>query len=325
VDSYRKKSKKLSLRHDIVPRLTRFITGLDGPARMRPVIAFTLVLASLMTSVVASAQSTISDRPFELLAGNGMWVSALPDYELGTTTGGSPAIRDSLDDVGYYGDIKAIRRFLGTRTSFEARGFYAYSGSQSSSQAGDINVLGPLGGSSQLTGSAASLDSDTNHYGFDVGLRDTWRTRFGGLSGGLLFSYMAFDQTFDVDYGSMRLLREELNSDYVGGKGVLGWDGLIYGRPSTLDVAVGFYQLTADYRFVGNAISGSYQDEFEKTPLTIETIFSRYHSLRGCQVGLTMAATYIAQMPSIHRELGQAVVIDNDDAFLFRLMFEILL
>jgi hypothetical protein len=293
---------------------------------MRHVLIGIFVLTTLVVSAVARAQSTISDRACEVLVGNGMWVSSLPDYELGTTGGGTTAIRDSLDDVGYYGDIKAIRRFLGTRTSFEARGFYGYSGSRSTFDVSDIDIPSPLdGGINSFSGGSSRFSSDTDHYGYDIGLRDTWRTRFGGISGAALFSFMAFDQTFDLDYGGSRLMSEQLNSDYIGGKGVFGWDGLVFGRPSTLDIAIGFYQLRADYRFEGGSISGFRSNRMYKKPVTVEAIFSRYHACRGFQVGVTAAATYLSEMPRIDHNQGSTVSLGSDDGFLFRLMFEILL
>ncbi len=299
---------------------------MDGSARMRLAIISAFVLAGLLTSAVAHAQSTITDRPFDLVAGNGVWGSFLPDYELGTSGSGTPALRDQLDDVGYYGDIKAIRRFLGTRTSFEARGFYAYSGSESSSGPGNFDVPDPItGGSNLFTGGSANLSSDTNHYGFDAGLRDTWRTQFGGLSGGCYFSFMAFDQTFDVDYGPTRLMSETLNSNYTGGKGFVGWDGCLCGSPSTLDFIVGFYQLRTDYRFSGGAVPGTRDLTMHKTPITLETVFSNYHHFHGYQVGMTFAATYIAQMPVIEHNVGRPVSLSTDSGVLVRLMFEILL
>lgn len=300
---------------------------LYGPARMRlAIISSAIVLGSLLTSAVTSAQSTISDRPFDIVAGSGIWGSFLPDYELGTNGGGTPTLRDSLDDPGYYGDIKVIRRFLGTRTSFEARGFYGYSGSESSNAVGNLDVPDPINGSSNLfSGGASSLSAETDHYGYDIGLRDTWRTRYGGLSGACYFSYMAFDQSFDVDYGPTRLMSEKLNSDYIGGKAVVGWDGCLMGNPSTLDFIVGFYQLRADYRYSGGAIPGNYATTLHKTPITLETVFSNYREFHGYQFGLTLAATYIAQMPVIEHNVGSPVSLGTDSGVLVRMMFEILL
>lgn len=299
---------------------------MDGPARMRQAILVSALLAAMMPVSGAHAQSTISDRPFEVFVGNGLWASLLPSYELGTSSSGAPALRDNLDDVGYYGDIKAVRRFLGTRTSFEARGFYAFSESSASSAAADIDVPTPINGASNpFSGSTSRLDSDTDHYGYDVGLRDTWRTRFGGLSAGALFSYMAFDQTFDVDFASTRLLSEELNSDYIGGKALFGWDGCFCGRPTMLDVAVGFYQLRADYRFEGGAVPGSLATRMHRTPVTVEAIFSNYHNVGAYQLGFTFAATYLSEMPVIEHNDGAMVSLDTDDGAMLRMMLEILL
>lgn len=298
------------------------------PFPMRYATVFAVALASLLISeTVTQAQSTITDRPFDVVAGSGLWGSLLPAYELGTNGSGSSAFHDNLDDVGYYGDLKVIRRFLGTRTSFEARGFYAYSESRSTDISSNLDIPNPVTGTSNvfIPSATSSVLSDVDHYGYDFGLRDTWRTRFGGLSGGCLFSYMAFDQTFDVKYGPGRLFSERLESDYTGGKGVLGWDGCLCGRPSMLDVAVGFYQLRTDYRFDGGALAGSMTRRIHKTPITVETIFSTYHDIRDLQVGLTFAATYIAQMPVIEHNVGAPVSIDTDSGVLIRMMVEILL
>ena len=293
---------------------------------MRHAIISASLLVCLLVSGVAQGQSTITDRPFDLVAGSGLWGAFLPDYELGTDAGGGTAFRDSLDDLGYYGDLKAIRRFLGTRTSFEARGFYGHSESSSTASASSVTVTNPMDGSAVLlSGGAARFDGETDHYGYDVGLRDTWRTRFGGLSGGCMFSYMAFDQTFGLGYGGSSLMREELNSDFIGGKGVFGWDGMFCGRPSTLDLAIGFYQLTADYRFQGDAVTGSLTSDIHETPVTLEAVFSNYHRIHSLQLGATFGVTYLGKMPVIEHTDGSRASIGTDDALLVRLMVEILL
>jgi hypothetical protein len=293
---------------------------------MRHAIIFASLLLGFFVSAVAQGQSTITDRPFDLAAGSGLWGSFLPAYELGTGAGGGTAFRDKMDDLGYYGDLKAIRRFLGTRTSFEARGFYGYSKSTSSFNDSSVSVPNPVDGtSSLLSGGSGRFKGETDHYGYDIGLRDTWRTRFGGLSGGALFSYMAFDQTFDLGYGGTRLMSEKLNSDFIGGKGVFGWDGIFCGRPSTLDLAVGFYQLRTDYGFQGDGVPGALSSRLYKTPVTVEAIFSNYHEIRNIRVGTTFAITYLGAMPVIEHNVGSQVTLGTEDAMLIRLMFEILL
>lgn len=299
---------------------------MEGAAIMRFAITSITFLTCLMFSCVAGAQSTISNRPFDLVAGSGVWGAFMPGYELGSTAGGDSVLSDPLDDAGYYGDLKAIRRFLGTRTSFEARAFYAYSGSRSAAGVTTWDVTNPLGGESTvLSDGVANLSADTDHYGYDIGLRDTWRTRFGGLSAGCYFSYMAFDQTFDVDFDSTRLLTETLNSDYIGGKGFVGWDGCLCGNTSMLDFVVGFYQLRSDYRLTGGESPGSLATTMRKTPITLETVFSSYRNVHSYQLGWTFATTYIAQMPVIERDLSSEVLLDTDSGFFVRMMFEILL
>ncbi len=115
---------------------------------MRRLIIPVLISASLVITSVVSAQSTISERELELTASNGIWTMLLPAYELGTNTNGSPAVRDNLDDVGYIGQLKAVRRFLGTRTSVETKANYAFAESTSTTDVIDVDVPNPATGAS---------------------------------------------------------------------------------------------------------------------------------------------------------------------------------
>ncbi len=136
---------------------------------MRRAICPFLLLLGMLATPNASGQSTISDQPFEFTVSNGLWAALLPAYELGTSSNGGSAFRDNLDDVGYMGQLKAVRRFLGTRTSFEMKGFYAYAASDSKRGVADIDVPSPItGATSSFAGVRTHLESDVNYYGFDI-------------------------------------------------------------------------------------------------------------------------------------------------------------
>lgn len=293
---------------------------------MRRAIFPILMLLGITLSPALQAQSTISNEPFELSTGQGLWGAFLPAYELGTNANGAPAFRDNLDDVGYHGDIKAVRRFLGTRTSFEGRVFFGHAQSKSTTDPIAIDVTNPISGViSSLSGSGTSLKSKVDNYGFDLTLRDTWRTRFGGLSAGCAFSYIGFDQTFDVNYGSSSLMREKLDSDYRGGKGFVGWDGCICGRATNIDFLVGVYDMNAKYDFSGGTLAGAGVVESTKTTTTIETNITTRQDFRKLQLGATLGVMYFSDMPTIEHNVGAPVTLGTDDAVSLKLLFEILL
>jgi hypothetical protein len=293
---------------------------------MRRTIIHALISASLLITSFVAAQSTISDRPLELTVSNGVWAALLPAYDLGTNANGSPAFRDNLDDVGYIGQLKAVRRFLGTRTSFETKAFFAYAESISKTDVIGVNVPNPgIIASSVLTGGRTHLESRINHYGVDVALRDTWRTRFGGLSAGIAFSYMAFDQKFDVDYGADQLLIEDLDTDFLGGKAIFGWDGRFCSRPTNVDLAIGMYEMDVNYRFFGQSISGFATKDQNKTAITIEPSITTHTFFRGYQLNWTFGVMYISDMPLITHKAGKRAEIETDDAVTLNGMFEILL
>ena len=293
---------------------------------MRCTIIQALLGASLLVTSFVSAQSTISDRPLELSVGNGIWTALLPAYELGINTNASPAFRDNLDDVGYIGQLKLVRRFLGTRRSFETKGHYAFAESISTTDVIDVDVPNPVNGASNaLTGGRTHLRSKINHYGIDVALRDTWRTRFGGLSAGAAFSYMGFDQNFDVDYGADQLLIEDLDTDFLGGKAIFGWDGCLRSRPTNVDLAIGIYDMDVNYRFSGQTIGGSATQARNKTVYTIEPSFTTHTFFRSYQLNWTFGAIYISDMPVISHNAGRRATLDTDDAVTLNAMIEIML
>lgn len=292
---------------------------------MRWAIVTLLLAVSCSSAPTVLGQSTISDRSWELTTGHGLWGVFLPDYELGTTGTGT-AYQDDLESVGYFTELKLIRRFLWTRTSFETNVFLGLSESSFDGSVTNVSIPNPLtGAANAFAGDRPRMDSDADQYGFDFTLRDTWRTRFGGLSAGCAFSYMAFDQEFDIDYGATQLMGEELDTDFLGGKAVFGWDGCIFGRPSNLDLLIGYYDMDADYQFIGQTIAGSDAQAFSRNATTIESYFTTRATLRGCQVGMKIGGMYISDMPVIRHTPSQRASIDSDDALTLTGMIEILL
>jgi len=292
---------------------------------MRAVFLLSLFTVLLVASEVRG-QSTISNSPLEISTGQGLWGAFLPAYELGTASGGSTAIQDDMNAVGYHGDLKVVRRFLGTRTSFEGRVFYGEAESTTHTGVMDISVPSPANGSlTALTGEAARLKSAVDNYGFDLTLRDTWVTRFGGLSAGCAFSYLAFDQSFNSTYGAGDLLREELDSDYRGGKAFVGWDGSFCGRASNIDLLIGFYDLDADYRSQAGVLGPSASAELAMNATTIETNFTTRKDFRKIQIGTTFGIMYLSDMPTINHTIDSPVSLGTDDAVSLKFLFEILL
>ncbi len=293
---------------------------------MRQVIIFTLTVASLSLVSSLSAQTTITDRPWDVSVGNGLWGVFLPKYELGVDGALNPMVQDSGDSLGYQGDLKLVRRFLHTRTSVEARAFYGFAQSSDSAFGESFSVMNPYDGDAMdATSGALSLKSELDHYGYDIGLRDTWQTRIGGLSAGCQFSYMMFDQQFDVTHEGSGLLEEELSSTLIGGKAVFGWEGFVFHQPSILDLTLGFYQLRSDYRATGEGLGGVAETYQYANPTTIEGAFTTYREVRKVRLGTTVAVTHLGKMPSISRSPNSQATIAMDDGLLLKLMFEILL
>lgn len=287
----------------------------------RAALSLALVFCVIGTCKV-HGQSTISSRPLELSTGQGLWGAWLPKYAWGETLNNGAGIVDDMDLAGYHGDLKLVRRFLGTRTSFESRVFYATA--ESTASGANVSVLPSLvSGASEIVGNVDStwrLRSDVENYGFDLSLRDTWVTRFGGLSAGCAFSYIALDQTFNSTIDNSPLLREELDADYRGGKAFLGWDGCFRGNPANLDLLVGFYDMNADYDAVGTI-----QREMTKNVTTIEANFTTRRDFRDIQVGATLGLMYLTDMPMIEHNVDAPVSIGTDDALTLKFLFEILL
>lgn len=291
---------------------------------MRLALLFGIVIAGVLSAPAARAQSTITDVPVELTGSVGLWAALLPAYELGSNTNGAPAIRDNMDDLGFTGQLKFVRRWLHTRTSFESRIFYA--GADSTSTTGPIggNIPNPSsGGNVVLSGAGTHLDASTDHYGFDIALRDTWRTRWGGLSAGVAFSYMMFDQQFDSDDGATRLMREDLESEYLGGKALFGWDGCLRGKPTNIDFNIGIWDLNGNYRFTGGSVPGSLLAELNKTAVSIEPSWTTHRSFKGYAISSTFGLMYLSDMAQIQHNIGNPASVGSDSAVTLTALIDI--
>ncbi len=272
------------------------------------------------------AQSTISNSPLDITASAGGWAAALPDYELGTSSSGGAAFSDSQDQLGGMVRLDAVRRALGTRTSFEANIFYASAESNNNSAAGDIDFANPANGANiAITGANPRLTSDVEHFGGDLIIRDTWQTRVGGLSAGIAYSLMEFEQEFELRDGAINLFNEDLDTHFKGAKIVSGWDGYLWNRASTFDLNVGIYSMNADYSATSGTVPASFADDLSKTTYTIETAFTTWTEIRGVDVGWTFGVTYFADMPTIDHRAGSAAKLSTDSAVTGTFMVELLL
>ena len=289
---------------------------------MRNLIPLFGILLGL-AATTASAQSTISNDPFELDFGKGTWGAMLPSYDLGSDSTGSSAFQDDLDNPGFIMQLKTIRRFLGTRTSFETRWFYGIVGANSAGNEADISFANPTTGAAEtFSGGRSHLSSDTDYYGYDITLRDTWQTRFGGLSAGIHFSYFAFDQEFKANYDSVRLFEETLDSDFLGGKGFVGWDGYFQGRATNVDLAVGYFDVDADYQFNSGTVTGNRRLSGQDFATTIDLNATTRTTWNIGEVGITGGITYIDNMPKINHAPGGLATIGSGDAVLINAMVE---
>jgi hypothetical protein len=284
----------------------------------------TFVLSCLFATSV-SGQSTISDEPFELIYGSGPMGILSPSYRLGTDASGRTVYQDDGDTFGGLWKLEAVRRFLGTRTSFETSAFYGFAEANSNGSSLAANIPNPVDGSDIALGpSSTHLKNKMNMWGIDVALRDTWRTRFGGLSAGAAFSYMYFDQEFKVDRGTSRIVNEGLDHDYIGGKGFIGWDGCICGRRSKLDFAVGYFDLDVDYQFNGSAtVPGTFTNTLADTATTVEGDFTTYFDVKGYNCTFTVGALYISEFGQIVHDPLVSASLRTDDAVLITGMVQI--
>jgi len=297
-----------------------------GSARMRQTLLLILAFVVLLNRI-GQAQTTITDRPLDVTVGNGLWGVFLPEYQIGSDQASNTALRDNGKSLGYQGDLRLIKRFLDTRTSVEARAFYGFAQSSDTHSFESLTLPDPHGNNDLEFGSGtANLQSNLDHYGYDLGLRDTWRTRFGGVSAGCLFSYMIFDQDFETSHQGTLALSEMLTSEFIGGKAVFGWDGYIAECPSLLDLSLGFYQLRTDYAGSSDRSEGINEDfRYAANPLNIEASFTTFRDVRNVRVATSFAVTHLGKIPYLIRANEQAASIEFDDGLMLRLMFEVLL
>ena len=293
---------------------------------MRRIFILLFLLCLTPSDLSICAQTTVSDRTLDITVGNGFWGALLPSYQIGSDQDSNPALSDDGDFFGYQGDLRLVRRFLHTRTAIEGRAFYGTAQSDNDNLVESMELIDPLSGNQILLGEGrANLKTSLDHYGYDLGLRDTWRTRFGGLSAGCLFSYMNFDQGFDISHTNDLVFVQELSSEFIGGKAVFGWDGLIRECPALFDLTLGFYQLRADLITDNPNTIGSVSDYLYANPVTIEASFTTWHDVRDVRVGTTLALTHLDEMPQLVHQPGEQTAIELDDGLMLKLMFEILL
>ena len=281
--------------------------------RLVPLVLLTAA-GLVVSGSVASGQSVAFNDPFELSLAKGTWGVMLPSYQSGSSSDGGSAFRDDLDDPGFFIQLQAIRRFLHTRTSVESRLWFATAAANSNTPDGTALTInnGATGGSGVFAGSRGHLDADVNHYGAEFMLRDTWRTRFGGLSAGMTATYMAFDQDFDAAYAGTRLFEESLDSDFTGGKGFVGWDGHVFGYATYIDLLFGYFDVDAQYDYEGAFLAGSRNIESSDQTGTIEVRGSTRRFFNFGEVGLNAGAMYIAEMPALDQNSGPVTITDDD-------------
>ena len=288
---------------------------------LRPTAVATILLASMVLSSTASAQSILSEETWELSSGKAIWGIGLPGYQAGNVAGSDlGGFRSDGDSPGFLWDGTLIRRFAGYRTQFELNGFWGTAGINSSASDDDITFFNNAGTLNQvLTGGGGHLDHDVAAYGFDIGLRDTWRFPIGGLSAGLKYSTFAIDQDFDLEFGGSRILEEELDTDFNGGKGFVGWEGTALGYVSRLDLSYGYYDVDAEFssnnRLFGDRTALDFKDQTGITELSATVYFPSNFGLMSVGAGVK----YIEDMPGIDKTNG-VTTIDTDDAALYRLM-----
>lgn len=294
-----------------------------------------MLFCGVIITQSSNAQSTISDETWEMSFGKGFWGVLLPSHEhgLGVGNSGTPesVMQSDGDSPGAFWELGGIRRFEGTRTSLEARGFFALALANSND---DVNVFSSITPDIGLPAFASGigrthLDADTYHWGFDVALRDTWRTSVGGLSAGLGLSQMAFNQNFvstvqlSTGQPPVGWYDESVDSYYLGGIGFVGWDGYLFNRASNVDLTLGYYNLDSDYEFSSELLGvDSFQLDRGDTAFKIGVDATTRVRLGGHDLGLTLAATYISDITIVDYVAGTGAVLGTDDAVLLNAMVE---
>ena len=294
----------------------------------------------------AQGQRTSSNRPFEISTGQGAWGAWLPKYVWGCILddeydeiprsshhipkrylrderrSDEPGIFDKMNLAGYQGDLRIVRRPSWTSTNFEGRVHYATAESTATgSEEIVLPVLVPRAHNQNegIFSGTWRLKSEVQNYGFDYLLRDTWNTRFGGLSAGFGYSYLAFDQTFKSTLDNDPPFREELDTDFQGGKAFVGWDGQFRGNSTNLDLVFGFYNMNAKYE------ANFVEREMTKNVPTLEANFATRRDFLDKQIGTTIGIPYLPEMPMIQHNFDAPVSIGTDDSLMLKVLLEIVL
>jgi len=130
---------------------------------------------------------------------------------------------------------------------------------------------------------------------------------------------------YQLERNGSRFITENLDTDYIGAKGFVGWDGCFLGRRSKLDLAVGYYDLNVDYQFAGSGgLPVSATDNLSDFATTAEVEFTTYFSLTGYDAGLTFGVMHLSDLPVITRG-GTGASLTTDDAILISAQLEIVL
>ena len=95
----------------------------------------------------------------------------------------------------------------------------------------------------------------------------------------------------------------------------MGWDGCLCDRFTTIDLAVGVYDMDAEYRI------GALSPELSEIATTVETVFTMRTIFRGYQIGITMGMMYISDMPTIQHSTS---TLASDEAVTLNGMIELL-
>ena len=289
---------------------------------------FPISVAAFAWFAVCASGLAQAAEPFELTIAAGSWHADLPDYSFGRfDVSGDPAYFDDLSAAGAMVQTKAIKRFRGTRTSIEGKVFGAWA--DSFYRGDDANIVIPLPtGNANGVGGEPVLRSELSHFGTDVLALDTWTTDYGDVSFGGGFSYMQFDQEFDLDYQTgvvIDILRQDLDTDFIGGKLVADWAGGLLGLRTNARLGLGLYEMQSDYVATYQAFPNSGLAETSEFAATLEYSGSTWGSIMGIPVGITAGVTWISDFPAINQVAGEQPFLTTASAVTTNVMVEMLL
>ncbi len=208
-----------------------------------------------------------------LSGSTGVWAPMLPDAQIG-------AVNYDQEDIGIIVGVIGRHRFEGYRTSIEGEVNYG--------ETGDISMLN-----------------------YNVRLRDTWQFGSTGLSAGLGYSFINFDQEFGPGP-----VPSSIDSDLQGAQIVFGWEGYLNNRISWLDLTIGLYDLDGTY-YGAVAPTGINVSEFT-TSIGME--FRTQTSVWGIPVSPAIGFQYFTDLPEFNNG-----VLGTSDAVLLNGRLEFLL